>query len=144
MNTKKIKILLVFFFLCAWTFGFAKSYAVIVHPDNPAAEFTAKDLKKIFLGEKTAWPDGQTIKLVLLKDGEAHKEFLKDIVKSNPMKFATYWKQKIFTGGATGTDIIFFNSDGKVKEYIKANPTAVGYIEVSSLDAAVKEIKIAE
>jgi ABC-type phosphate transport system substrate-binding protein len=137
-----ILILLALFFLCASTLSFAKSIAVIVHPDNPTQNLTAKDLKMIFLGDKTTWSDGEPLKIAALKNGKVHKEFLKSIVKLSSMKFAIHWKQKIFTGNATGSHINFFKSEAKVKEYVKDNPTAIGYISVDSLDDTVKEIKI--
>lgn len=144
MKGKTTIILLAVFFVCASTLGFAKSYAVIVHPDNPTPTLTAKDLKMIFLGEKTTWPDGQVLKVAVLKNGEVHKEFMKDIVKLSPLKFSIHWKQKIFTGSATVSHINFFKSEDQVKEYVKNNPTAIGYISVDSVDDTVKEIKITE
>jgi len=144
MKGKTTIILFAVFFVCASTLGFAKSYAVIVHPDNPTPTLTAKDVKMIYLGEKTTWPDGQTIKIAALKNGEVHKEFLKDMVKLSPLKFAIHWKQKIFTGSATVSNINFFKSEDQVKEYVKTNPTAIGYIPVDSVDETVKEIKITE
>jgi ABC-type phosphate transport system substrate-binding protein len=142
MKGKTTIILFAVFFICASTVSFAKSYAVITHVDNPTQSLTAKDLKMIFLGEKTTWPDGQPIKVAALKKGEVHKEFLKHIVKISPMKFAIHWKQKIFTGIATGSHISFFKSEDKVKEYVKANPTAIGYISVNSMDDTIKKVKI--
>jgi ABC-type phosphate transport system substrate-binding protein len=137
-----IVILSIIFFLCASTLGFAKSVAVIVHPDNPTQTLTAKNLKMIFLGEKTTWPEGQPLKVAALKNGEVHKEFMKSIVKLSPMKFAMHWKHKIFTGSAGGSHINFFKTEDKVKEYVKANPRAIGYISVDSVDDTIKEIKI--
>ncbi|UCH96535.1 MAG: substrate-binding domain-containing protein [Candidatus Aminicenantes bacterium] len=142
MKRKKIIILLVLSCLFASAFAFARSFAVIVHPDNPGQTLTAKELKMIFLGEKTTWPDKQPLKVAALKKGDTHKEFLKDIVKISPMKFAVLWKHKIFTGSAAGTHINFFKNDEKLKDYIKANPTAIGYISVNSVDDTIKEIKI--
>lgn len=144
MKGKTTIILFAVFSLCVSTLGLAKSFSVIVHPDNPTPTLTAKDLKMIFLGEKTTWPDGQPLKVAALKKGEVHKEFLRDMVKLTPMKFAILWKQKIFTGSATGSHINFFKSEDKVKEYVKANPTAIGYISVNSVDDTIKEIKIIE
>jgi ABC-type phosphate transport system substrate-binding protein len=144
MKGKTTFILVTVFLLCASTLGFAKSYTVIVHPDNPAQTLTVKELKMIFLGERTTWPDGQPLKVAVLKNGEVHKEFLRDMVKLSPMKFAIHWKQKIFTGSATGSNINFFKSEDKLKEYVKANPTAIGYISVDSVDDTIKEIKITE
>lgn len=144
MKGKTTIILLAIFSLCASTLGFAKSFAVIVHPDNPTQTLNVKDLKMIFLGDKTTWPDGQPLKIAALKKGEVHKEFLRDIVKLSPMKFAIHWKQKIFTGSATASHINFFKSEDKVKEYVKTNPTAIGYIPVDALDDTIKEIKISK
>lgn len=142
MRGKTTIILFAVFFVCASILGFAKNFAVIVHQDNPTQTLTAKDLKMIFLGDKTTWQDRQPIIVAALKNGEVHKEFLREIVKLSPMKFAMHWKQKIFTGSATGSQINFFKSEEKLKEYVKANPAAIGYISVDSVDDTVKEIKI--
>lgn len=144
MKAKTTIILFAIFWLCVSTLCFAKSFAVIVHPGNPTQALTAKDLKMIFLGEKTTWSNGQPLKVAALKNGEVHKEFLRDIVKLSPMKFAIHWKQKIFTGSAHGSHINFFKSEDKVKEYVKVNPTAIGYISVNSVDDTIKEIKITQ
>jgi ABC-type phosphate transport system substrate-binding protein len=144
MKGKTTIILFSIFWLCISTLCFTKSFAVIVHPDNPTQTLTAKHLKMIFLGEKTTWSNGQPLKVAALKNGEVHKEFLRDMVKLSPMKFAIHWKQKIFTGSAPGSHINFFKSEDKVKEYVKVNPTAIGYISVNSVDDTIKEIKITE
>jgi ABC-type phosphate transport system substrate-binding protein len=142
MKRKKIIILLALFSLGVSTLCFSESYAVIVHPANTNQIITAKDLKAIFLGEKTNWPEGKQIKVALLKSGESHKEFLGDIVKMTPLKFSIYWKRKIFTGTGAGTHINIFKSDAEVLSYIASNPTAIGYISFSSLDDTVKAVKI--
>ena len=142
MKRETTIILFAVILLYASTLGFAKSYAVIIHPDNPVQTLTAKELKMIFLGDRTTWPDGQPFKIAALKNGEVHKEFLRDMVKLSPMKFAIYWKQKIFTGTTPGIHISFFKSEDKLKEYVKNNPTAIGYISADSVDDTIKEIKI--
>lgn len=142
MKGRKIIILLALFTICASTLSFAEDYAVIVHPSNPIRSITAKDLKKIFLGEKTAWPDGQQIKMAVFKTGDLHKTFLQDVIKISPLKFANHWKQKIFTGTGTGTHINFFKTDEKVKEYVESNPAAIGYISGTGVDDTIKKIEI--
>lgn len=144
MKEKKTIILLTLFSLCASVLGFSRNFAVIVHTDNPTETLTSKDLQKIFLGEKTTWPDGQPLKLAALKNGDTHKEFLKNIVKIKPMKFTMHWKHKIFTGSSTGSHINFFKTESKLKDYIKANPTVIGYISNNAIDKTIKEIKITE
>ena len=49
---------------------------------------------------------------------------------------------EIFTGTGTGTHINFFKTDEKVKEYIKSNPAAIGYISAASVDDTIKKIEI--
>ena len=142
MKRKKIMILLTLFSLGVSMLCFSESYAVIVHPANANQAIAPGDLKAIFLGEKTNWPEGKQIKVALLKSGEVHKEFLEDMVKMPPLKFSLYWKQKIFTGTGTGTHINIFKADEEVKNYVAANPTAIGYISFSSLDDTVKAVKI--
>lgn len=122
--------------------SFPAEFVVVVNKANPVEEISAKDLQKIFLGEKTTWPEGKQIKLAVVNSGDLYGVFARDIVKMTAVQFSMYWKQKIFTGSGVGTDIQFFKDGKKLKEYVTAAPDAIGYIHPELLDDSIKQVKI--
>lgn len=122
--------------------SFPDEYAVVANKANPVEEISAKDLQKIFLGEKTTWSDGNQIKLAVVNSGDLYGVFTRDIMKMTAVQFSMYWKQKIFTGSGVGTDIKFFKDGKKLKEYITSTPEAIGYIQSDLLDDSIKQVKV--
>ncbi len=122
--------------------SFPDDYVVVVNKANPVTEISAKNLHKIFLGEKTTWPDGNQIKLAVVNSGDLYGEFARNIVKMTAVQFSMYWKQKIFTGSGVGTDIKFFKDGKKLKEYVTTTADAIGYVHPDLLDGSIKQVKI--
>lgn len=116
----------------------AEEYTIIVNKSNPVPDISPRDLEKIFLGKKSTWPEGQRIRISVFKRGDVHKEFLKDIVKMNPTQFSVYWKKLVFTGKASPLKIC--KNDAEVKEFVRENPGAIGYISADSLDDTIKKV----
>ena len=139
MNMKFKKIILAVLLLSFSVLCAAEGYAVIVNKANAVEKISSRDLKRIFLGEKTTWPHNkEKIRVAVFKKAALHKEFLRDILKKSPLQFSLHWKRILFTG--TGSAPNIFNTDAEVKEFVKANPTAIGYISPQSLDDTVKKI----
>jgi ABC-type phosphate transport system substrate-binding protein len=138
MNIKKV--IMIWIMVSFSAVALAANYAIIVHKGNPESEISSRELKRIFLGKKTTWPNGDKIEIAVLREGDVHKEFLKDVVGKSPLQFSLYWKRFIFTGTATPLKIV--KSEGEMKAFIRANPEAVGYISVEALDDTVKRIFI--
>lgn len=139
---KRKTVIFALMFLIVSGIAFSVEYTVIVNKSNPEQEIQMKALKKIFMGDINSWTNGNQIKLASLNTGDVFTEFVKGILKMTTMQFSIYWKQKVFTGNGTGTDIKFFKDDRGVKEYVAATPDAVGYIATESLDETVRELKI--
>ncbi len=140
---KIIFTLIVLSFALTFTVvGFAQDdgYAVIANKANSTDSFSARDLKQIFLGKKTTWPDSKKIVVGVLKKGPVHKKFLKEIVKKNVKQFSTFWVKATFTG--TGDPPKSFSTDAELKDFVKANPTAIGYIPQSLMDDTIKKIEV--
>ncbi|GEM_PF-1787792 len=122
--------------------GEPAGYNIVVNKARPDQDMALKDLKKIFLGEITTWPDGTGIKLAVLKTGESHNTFIDGVLKMTAIQFSTYWKRKVFSGGATGTDIQYFKTEKSLKEYIASEPGSIGYLSPASVDDTVKVIPV--
>jgi ABC-type phosphate transport system substrate-binding protein len=130
--------LLVFALLLITPFIFAGDFSVVVNKANDVSSISKGDLKKIYLGKKTTWPNGNTIKVAALKKGPAHTAFLKAVVKKAPSAFSLLWKKAVFTG--TGNPPKFFDNEADLLKYIEDTPGAIGYASVTS--SSVKEITV--
>lgn len=130
--------LLIFVVFLITPFLFASNLTVIVNKANPTSSISKNDLKKIYLGKKTTWENGNTIKVAALKKGNAHKEFLKEIVKKAPSAFTLFWKKAVFTG--TGNPPKFFDNEADLIKYVSETPDAIGYTEV--FEDSVKELTV--
>ncbi|HLP58574.1 MAG TPA: hypothetical protein VK186_07090 [Candidatus Deferrimicrobium sp.] len=143
MTLKRFTKTIIFLMLLTISMmSFAGEYTVIVNKANSVQEIKAKSLQKIFLGEDTTWPDGNRIKVAALNSGNLHGVFVKEILKMTTLQFSTLWKQKIFSGLGTGTDIKFFKTEDKLKEYIASTPEAIGYFSTNLLDDTINQVKI--
>ncbi|MCU0288915.1 MAG: substrate-binding domain-containing protein [Acidobacteria bacterium] len=143
MTSKKYKkSIIILMFLAISMMNFAGEYAVIVNKANPVQELNAKALQKMFQGENTTWPDGNQVKIAALNSGDIHVAFVREVLKMTTIQFSIIWKQKIYSGLGTGTDIQFFKNENELKKYIESTPGAIGYLSMNLIDDAVSQVKI--
>ena len=113
--------------------------AVIVNPANNSA-ISEKDIKRIFLGKSKSFSDGKKITPYYLASGHKPRdEFNKKVLRKSESQLKAYWSKLIFTGKGTPPDAL-----GSVEALIAAvaeDPSAIGYIDASSVDDKVKVIK---
>lgn len=135
----------VIFALILLTFtvvGFASDFAIVVNPENPNHKIALEELRKIFLGKKINWDSGKKIKIAALKEGDLHKEFLQEVLNMNAVQFSLVWKKKLFTG--KNTQLRLFKDDEEIKEYVKSEPNAIGYMWTKNADESVRKLSIVE
>lgn len=123
----KIAIILLFLLGLAVLLADTGKISIITHPANNTVSLTRDDLRKIFTGRKKTWPDGNRIMIVLLKRGEQHDQFLKEVVRMNSTQFSITWKKLIFTGKAPL--LTYARSTDEMIKLVAENPNAVGYIQ---------------
>jgi len=116
----------------------AADFAVVVNKENPVETLDRDEVKKIFLGRKTFWPNGQGIDVVLQADGEIHRSFVLEILHKSPRQFQMYWKLALFSG--TGIPPKQQPDDQAVKAAVAGDPKMIGYIDMRQLDDTVKKI----
>jgi ABC-type phosphate transport system substrate-binding protein len=130
-------ILLVFTVAC-----FSSDFAIVVNSENQTDNLALEEVKKIFLGKKINWDTGGKIKIAALKEGDLHKEFLQEILKMNPVQFSLVWKKKLFTG--KNTQLRLFKDDLEIREFVKSEVNAIGYIAVEHIDDSVKKVSVVD
>ena len=116
------------------------SITVIGNPDISDTSLSASDIENIFLGKKKSLPSGQKVKVVTLKSGASHDEFLSSYVKKSASQFSAFWKRKIVDG--TGIPPKSFESEADLVAYIKSKSGTIGYISSDTPADGVKTIAV--
>ena len=79
--------------------GSEQAVAIIVNQSNPVENFSFDDLRKIFLGERSHWPNGRRITLVMLDPSQPErKAVLRDIYGMSEKDFNNHFIQGVFSG----------------------------------------------
>lgn len=134
-------------FICAMattlTLGLASAawaeVAVIVHPSAGFDSLSEDDISRLFLGKSKSFPAGAQAVPVNQNEGSAARDkFNEAVCKKNASQYKAYWSQLVFTG--KGTPPKDAGDDAAVKALVAANPTMIGYIDSSTVDASVKVV----
>lgn len=116
------------------------SVVVIANADISDSSLSSTDIENLFLGKKMTLPGGQKVKVVTLKSGETHDEFLSNYVNKSASQFSAFWKRKIVDG--TGIPPKSFESESELVDFIKSNSGTIGYVSSDLTGVGVKTITI--
>ena len=117
-------------------------FHVVVNASNPTSALPREDLARLFLKKSSAWPGGQlALPIDQPTSAIVRRAFTKAVLHQDTNDVAAYWNRMIFSG--RGTPPSTKPSDGEVVAYVRANPSAVGYVAAeASLGDGVKVLKI--
>jgi ABC-type phosphate transport system substrate-binding protein len=119
-----------------------QSLAVIVNQSNPVDNVSSQELRIIFLGERSHWPNGRRITLVMLEAGQPErKTMLRVIYRMNESDFSRHFLQGLFTGEVFVSPKTLANPVG-VRKFVFNVPGAIGYVRASDVDSTVKVIRV--
>lgn len=110
---------------------------VIVNDSNEVNNLTHQDLAKIFRGEITNWKelggDDATIVILSRDSSSGTHEFFKEhiIREENTKKEAEY-----------GKSTLYMPSNEAIKQEIKSNRNAIGYIGMGYMDKSIKSLRV--
>ncbi|MGR9114189.1 MAG: hypothetical protein ACU85E_00360 [Gammaproteobacteria bacterium] len=91
-------------------------------------KFTREDLREIFFGRRTRWPDGSPLRVFVLPDqNPVHIKFAKEILGVYPYQLRSAWDRMVYSG--TGTPPVVVDSLEQMQILITQTPGAIGYIE---------------
>ena len=119
-----------------------ESIAIVVNQENTVDDLTVKDLRTVFLGERSHWANGRRITLVMMEPGQPErKAMLREIYHMSETDFNRHFLQGLFTGEVFVSPKTLATPVG-VKKFIFNVPGAIGYVRFSDVDATVKVIRI--
>ena len=105
--------------------------AVIVHPSNPIANLTREQIRRLFSGAVANWRDvggeGRTVRPITREEGSGTREaFVK----------------MIMGGERISRKALTQESNGAVKELVRNDPAAVGYMSLGLVGTEVKAVSV--
>jgi ABC-type phosphate transport system substrate-binding protein len=118
-----------------------QTLAIIVNQSNPVENFSYEDLRKIFLGERSHWPNGRRITLVMLEASLERKVVLRDIYGMSEKDFDNHFIQGVFTGSVFVSPKTLANP-ADVLKFVFNVPGAIGYVRASDVDSSVKVLRV--
>jgi hypothetical protein len=113
---------------------------VVVNKANSIAELSAGDAKKIFMGDKSVWPSGKRVTILMMAPGQPERAvILKEIYKMSDGDYNKYFLQAAFAGRITAPpkDV---GSAAQMKQLVGENAGAIGYLKKSDVDDSVKVV----
>src|ERR1700758_2434837 len=120
--------------------GSDQSLAIIVNQSNPAENISLEELRKIFLGERSHWPNGRRITLVMMGPGQPERKIvLRDICHMGENDFSRHFLHGLFTGEVFVSPKTLASPVG-VRKFVFNVPGAIGYVRKADVDSSVKVI----
>jgi len=109
---------------------------VVANPSVPVDAIGTDELRRIFLGKRSRWEDGQPASPVMLADGPVHEQFVASVLGRTVEKFVTYWKQMVFTG--KGIPPRTFATPAELAAFVRTEAGAVGYLPAGADTTGLK------
>lgn len=119
----------------------AADLVVVVSARSPITTLRVEQVADIFLSEATRFPDGgEVVALDLPIGSPLRDDFYQRVANRTPALMKAYWTKKIFTG--RGQPPRELPNSLAVRRLVADNPTLIGYIERSALDASVRPVLV--
>lgn len=139
MNKTIVCLIAGLIFFISFTGRSSGQIALIINKNNPTEDIAWQDLKQMFLGKKTTFPNGKNI--VLAEHADLKEKFYKSLLDWSLLKVKKQWMRLIFSGQNSSAPEEFSNSTA-LKEFILNNEGAIAFIDPVEVDDTVKIIAI--
>ncbi len=114
--------------------------AVVVNLKNPVTRMSVSDLRKVFAGEKRAWPGGIPVKLIMRAPAAHERDVLLRLLQMSESEFKSYWISQAYKG--EGAEPVALFSNGMQKEAVIAVPGAIALMAAEDVKPGLKVLKI--
>jgi ABC-type phosphate transport system substrate-binding protein len=101
---------------------------IIVNESVDLSTVSYQQIKSIYLGQQSHWPNGNLIKLYKLPSKhKTHQSFVKNTLGLYPYQFNRRWQKLFFSGFASKPTEVSTEKD--IAKAVANTPGAIGYIE---------------
>jgi ABC-type phosphate transport system substrate-binding protein len=113
--------------------------AVVVNHENPIQNIRVEDLRRIYLGQTSTFPDGQAVVLVEFP-ARASLFYEKLLGMSNDL-FRRHWIALVFRGGDLTPPQAIASAE-LLKQFVADHAGAIAFIDLAMADTRVKVLKV--
>jgi phosphate transport system substrate-binding protein len=122
----------------------AEPLAIVVNRSNPVNNLSSSELRNIFLGSRSHWPNGRRITLVMRDPGDSERKvILREVCNMTEDQMKTHFLRGLFTGEILVSPKVLSTPFG-VRRFIFNVPGAIGYLRLRDVDDSVKVLRIDE
>lgn len=111
--------------------AWAGDVVVIGHPGLPVDSLSAKELKRIYVGEKTFVAGVKVQPIDYTHAGPVAAAFLQSVVGMDPKRFHAWWVKEVFHGAGIPPRMV--DDPAAVLRVVASEPGAIGYVPADSL-----------
>lgn len=125
--------------ICLWLITLSARAEIVVIISSSASQTTMdKDqISAIFLGKSATFPDGaQAIPVEQAEGTTPREEFHSVVTEKSASQLKSYWSKMVFSGKGTPPKEV--PNTAEMLKLVAANPSTIGYVEKSAVNASVK------
>jgi hypothetical protein len=102
-----------------------QAVAIIVNSSNSVDNFSFDELRKVFLGERSHWPNGRRITLVMMDPAQPERKLiLREVYAMTEKDFSSHFIQGVFTGSVLVSPKTL-STTAEVKKFVLNVPGAI-------------------
>lgn len=118
------------------------SLAVIVSRTNPVENLSFAELRQYFLGERTHWPNGRRVTLVMRDaPGPERDAVLRLVYEMREQDFHAHFLRAKFTG-AVPEEPRLLDTTSRVINFVFLQPGALAYVRADEVAPSVKVVSL--
>ena len=115
--------------------------AIIGHPNSETGKLDTQNVRKLFLGERNAFPNGHHATPINHVAGSPDRKQFFTLVLSMPeSSHKRHWKRKISTGAGNSPEEL--GSYDAILKSVASTPGSIGYIDTSRVNDSVKVLLV--
>ena len=119
-----------------------QALAIVVNRSNQVDNLSTDELRKIFLGSRSHWPNGRRITIAMLDYEQAErKAALRQIYKMDEDAYRNHFLKEEYRGNVFAVPKTL-TSPEVMRKFIFNAPGAIGYLRASDVDESVKVLRI--
>ncbi len=115
----------------------ANDVVLVRHKTTTLPVLDKQDVKDLFLGKKTLFAE-TLVSVATLKDGDIHKQFLRDYVGKTVVQYRNYWRIQLFSGKGMMPPV--FKNETDLVAFIRRTPGAIGVVSTTTFDEHKNDI----
>lgn len=120
----------------------SQTLAIVVNRSNPIDNLSFRELRKIFMGERTHWATGHRIAVAMLDYGQPERRaVLRQIYKMDEKGYEDYVLGVMFRGDVFVAPKTV-SSPTILRKFVFNAPGAIGYLRTRDVDDTVKVVRI--